>query len=308
MGPGQAETRVKLLTCGFMSYYEPAFKSLASGRCANERNVLNLSTSSLWQGPGPKGNRTRALQDFTRRRRNHTLAAIDAAEAPLMNAAMAGFLRALNSSGTDHTPYCTGVDWSGLSRVISVRYFLPLRQLLHLLASPPPLSANDTIARRFRAQARHKSHALLMPFMEYPSSTMINSTFEESEWTLESKTGEATFSRRKYSYTRLLHGADGRLRDGISRQEKVIAEATEEVLAAICSVIIQIGFQIEYEWLSRWNSPDATAKQTRSPSIFDQASFWQWQLEELLAWLGWAGDEVRCEKLCSTDEYCHIPM
>jgi hypothetical protein len=271
MGPGQAETQVKLLTCGFMSYYDPAFKSLASDRSAKERNALNLSTSGLWQGPGPKGNRTRALQDLTRRRRNHTLAAIDAAEAPLMNAALASFLRALNSSRTDHTPYCTGVDWSDLSRVISVRYSLPLRQLLHLLASPPPPSANDTIARRFLAQARYKSHALLMPFMEYPSSTVINSTFEESEWTLESKTGEETFSRCKYSSTRLLHGADGRPGDGIGRQEKVIAETTEEVLAAICSVIIQIGFQIEYEWLSRWNSPTATAKQTWSPSIIDQS-------------------------------------
>jgi hypothetical protein len=149
---------------------------------------------------------------------------------------------------------------------------------------------------------------LLMPFMEYPSSTVINSTFEESEWTLESKTGEETFSRCKYSYTRLLYSAEGKLRDGIGRQEKVMAEVTEDVLAAICSVIIQVGFQIEYEWLSLWNNLTAAAKQTWSSRIIDQASFWQRELEELIAWLGWAADEVRCEQLCSTDEYCHIPM
>lgn len=90
-----------------------------------------------------------------------------------------------------------------------------------------------------------------MPFMEYLSPFMINTTFEESEWTSESKTGQAAFSRCKCSYTRLLYDAEGKLRDDIGRQEKVIIEATEDVLAAICSVIIQIGFPIEYEWLSR---------------------------------------------------------
>jgi hypothetical protein len=308
MGPGQAETRVKLLTCGFVSYYEAAFYSLALDRGDNERNALNLSASGLWQGPGPKGNRTTALRDLTRRRKNHTLAAIDPAEAPLMNAAIADFLRAFNSLGTYRTSDCTGMDWFDLSHVVSVRYSAPLRELSHALASPPLPSANSTTARTFLAQARYKSHALVMPFMEYPDSTVINSTIEESEWTLESETGQETLLRCKYSYTRLLYDTDGKLRDDIGRQEKVIIEATEDVLDAICSVIIQVGFQIEYEWLLRWNTPNATAAQPPSSSINDHASSWQRGLEELMAWLGWAADEVRCEKLCSTDEYCYIPM
>jgi hypothetical protein len=144
--------------------------------------------------------------------------------------------------------------------------------------------------------------------MQYPSSTVINSTIEGSEWTLESKTGQETFSRCRYSYTRLLYNADGKLRDGIGRQEKVIVEVMEDVLAAICGVIIQIGFQIEYEWLSRWNTPNATAKQLLPSSITDQAFLWKREIEELIAWLRWATDEVRCEKLCLLDEYCYIPM
>lgn len=307
MGSGQAETRVKLLTCGFLSYYEAAFYKLASDRGANERNALNLSASGLWQGPGSKGNRTKALQDLTRRRRNHTLAAIDPTEAPQMNAAIADFLRASSSPGTYRTSNCTGMDWLDLSHTVFVRYSVPLRQLSNALASPPLPSANSTTARKFLAQARYKSHALVMPFMEYPDSTVINSSFEASEWTLESEKGQETFLRCKYSYTRLLYDTEGNLRGDIGRQEKVIIEATEDVLDAICSVIIQVGFQIEYEWLLRWNTPNATVAQPPS-SINDHACSWQRGLEELMAWLGWAADEVRCEKLCSIDEYCSIPM
>jgi len=50
-----------------------------------------------------------------------------------------------------------------------------------------------------------------------------------------------------------------------------VIEATEDVLAAICIVIIQVGFQIEYEWLSHWNTPNATVAHAPSPSITDQS-------------------------------------
>ena len=84
--------------------------------------------------------------------------------------------------------------------------------------------------------------------MEYPASAQLNSTFEKSEWTLGSQRGRETLSRCKYSYTRLHYNTEGKLRDKIGRQERVMIEATEDVLVAICIVIIQVGFQIEYEW------------------------------------------------------------
>ena len=79
-------------------------------------------------------------------------------------------------------------------------------------------------------------------------------------------------------------------------------EATEDVLVAICIVIIQVGFQIEYEWLSHWNTPNAKAPHAPSPSITDQALSREGELEQLMAWLGWVADEVSYEELCSADE------
>src|SRR5271154_6711330 len=75
MGPGRAEARVRPLMCGFMSYYDPAFHSLTSGRATIERHDLNSSARGLWQGAGLKGNRSTTLKELTRRRRHHTLTA-----------------------------------------------------------------------------------------------------------------------------------------------------------------------------------------------------------------------------------------
>lgn len=107
MGPGRAEARVKPLICGFMSYYDLAFHSLASGRATIERHDLNLSARGLWQGPGLKGDRSTALKELTRRRRHHTLAAMDPKETPLMNAAIADYLRAFNFNGASRNFDCT---------------------------------------------------------------------------------------------------------------------------------------------------------------------------------------------------------
>jgi hypothetical protein len=124
MGPRRAEARVKPLMCGLMSYYDLAFHSLASGRATMERHGLNLSARGLWQGPGLKGNRSTALKELTRRRRHHTLAAIDPKEVPFINAAIADYLRAFNFNGASRNFDCTGADWVGMSHEMSARYFM----------------------------------------------------------------------------------------------------------------------------------------------------------------------------------------
>ena len=146
MGPGWAEARVKPLMCGFMSYYDPAFHSLVSGRATIESHDLNLSVRGLWQGLGLKGNRSAASKERTRRRRHHTLAAIDPKGAPFVNTAIADYLRAFNFHGASRNFDCTGADWVGMSHEISARYFVPLLQLSHALALPPPPSVNRTAA------------------------------------------------------------------------------------------------------------------------------------------------------------------
>lgn len=306
MGPGRGESRVKLLTCGFMSYYNTIFTSIATERASLEHEALNLSASGIWLGPGPAGNRTIALLELARRRRNHTLAAIDPTEAPMMNNAIASFLRQSMKDHGGQPPQCSDMDWTQTSQEIALRYSGRLREVLHSVSDLPSHTSNSTATRIFLAMARSKAHALLLPFLEYPMSTTMNERFQDHNWSLHSLMGKITMSRCKYAYTRLFYDSDGNeLRT--NGHEKTLIEATEEVLDAICSSILRVGFGIEREWIFRYNTPNTTLT-SATASLQRSAEKWKHEVEELMAWLGWASDETRCEELCARDEYCSIPM
>ncbi|KAH7327460.1 hypothetical protein BKA65DRAFT_608278 [Rhexocercosporidium sp. MPI-PUGE-AT-0058] len=50
-GPGIGEFRVKPDTCGFMTYYNPVFRSEGIPRRLEEQRVLNLTKEGFWLGP-----------------------------------------------------------------------------------------------------------------------------------------------------------------------------------------------------------------------------------------------------------------
>ncbi len=307
MGPGLGENRVKLKTCGFMSYYDPMFRILAtaSARCAE--TSLNLTTDGRWKGPGLHGNRSLALRQLARRRRRHTLAAIDPQEARLMNS---GVLRGLQDQSSAHE-HCTGIDWVSTASDITTRYSSALSQLILLLSNAPRYSNNATTLKHFLSNVRGKTHALIMPFFEYPPRLFSNTSGHRRDWTLGSTMGKATFTSCKYAYTDLLYDDKGHRSSFIGPNEVTIIKAVEDVLSAICSTTIETSLSVEYEWQSRFNSANENLKLPSSSSeqlLYTIIQDWVSKLEELVAYLGWASDSVRCEKLCGHDEYCLIPM
>ena len=299
---GRGEDRVKLLTCGFLTYYDPIFHMLALNRSSSERSALNLTEEGRIGFNGRAWNYSLELQLLERRRRNHTIEAIDSQEAKAMTNLVADWLRSANDSAI--TNGCTGVDWVGTAQDIAIRYSEPLRQLLQDIKAPKNVSDDQSIMWAL-LRLRERTHALLMPFLEYPSDTTIRSDRDSSPWTLHSELGKITLWRCKYAYTRLVYSEDGHLLSTINHQERLLISSTEEVLSAICSTIIDIGFGLEYYWLSRYS---ATPRVSYSTFTFEEVSLWQVQLQELIAWLGWASDDVRCETLCAKDEICYIPM
>lgn len=308
MGPGRGERRVQLLTCGFYTYYNEIFHRLAASRSALEQRTLNLSTTGAWQGSGKSANRTIALQQLSRRRRSHNLAEIDATEARHMDTAIADFLRQSTKTNGVEELQCSGMDWAEVSQEIAVRYSTALLQLLHFTTHPPSNSSAHIASRKFLATLRTKIHALLLPFLEYPDSNNNMLAVRKSGWSLQSSLGQITLSRCKYAYTRLLYDNEGRMLDFIGGHERVVIEATESVLDAICSTIIQVGFGVELVWEMHYDRTRTTSENTSSSHLYSTLVTWTTQLEELIAWLGWASDQVRCEELCGHDEYCAIPM
>ena len=81
-------------------------------------------------------------------------------------------------------------------------------------------------------------------------------------------------------------------------------------MGAICSVTQGIGFEVEKTWLAYFNDTAASRgiAWLLGRKLQADGQRWTYGVEELMAWLGWAGEWARCEKACAWDEECYIPV
>ncbi|KAI9742773.1 MAG: hypothetical protein M1818_003502 [Claussenomyces sp. TS43310] len=306
LGSSVGETRVKLISCGLLNYYSPEFESQALGRAFEEQEQLNLTTDGLWLGPRNQKNRgtdrQRGLEQLMRRRRTHTLNKISPADALTMRAASERVLGNIVNSSQTH---CSGIDWIAVTNEIVQRYAGDLIAIrLHLRTGESLSASNYTSVRDWLMTSRQRLHALLVPFLEYPSDTRI-----ENAWKEDSESFRSTFARCKYHHTRLLVPEEG-IRLG--PEEESIKWAVEETMDGICSVIVSIGFAVEKFWAKDFNErptlEPASGKWKAGGEVKKDGKRWISGVEELMAWLGWAGEWTRCKEMCAWDEECYIPM
>jgi len=295
-GPGLGETRVKPIACGFLSYYAPAFLSQALPRAEEERKGLNLTASGAWTGPGNTGNRSDALEALTRRRRYHTLEHISTSDAANFRADSERVLRDLLSSSPQN---CTGIDWMTMLNDIVQSYAGPLNVLVKTIQQyETVIPTNETTIKKWMADVRDQTHTFLLPFLEYPTDAA-----DDLIWTRESVLYKDTFSKCRYQYTRLLAPEEGFT---LGPEETTIKLSVEDVTGSICSTLVDIGLAVEGIWESRYNIP---APNPSSPlNLKRESTRWQHSVEELMAWLGWAGEWTGCKEKCAWDESCFIPM
>lgn len=302
MSSGVGETRVKLLTCGFMSYYGVGFESQDLARAKEEQEYLNLTSDGLWRGSAKEGNRSSAIEALTRRRRRHSLGNLTTPDAIHMNEKAERVLRDLwlrgEVSETDKAP-CTGLDWLTLANDIGQRYARGLHELRNTLLDGKRPQQNKTANRKWLFKIRNRMHAFLLPYLEWPATTQNGSQLSDI-WSLRSPFGQDTLSRCQYMYTRLLAEDQGRV---LNSEESTLKWAVEETLGGICGAIIDVGFSVERKWLQRYNSLDVSAV-TDNATLETGAARWARVIEELQAWLGWAGDWISCEDNCRIDEQC----
>lgn len=291
-GAGRGESRVKIShSCGFLSYYSPKFLQPSE-------KALNLTDDGRWLGPSNdfagKQDRINALNSLTRRRRQHSLQSVSPKEATIMREDSERVLRSLTSSNVDGE--CSGIDWVLLTNEIVQTYASPLLIFKKTLYEFEELSSNKTALQQWVASIRDKSHTFLVPFLEYPADT------KKEVWERGSRLYKDTHSRCRYQSTRLLAPEIG---IHLSEEELSLKWAVEETTGAICSVLVETGLQIESIWQSDFNALTPTSTgQDIEPKVLS----WIEGVEELMAWLGWAGEWTRCEKKCEWDEKCFIPM
>jgi len=198
--------------------------------------------------------------------------------------------------------HCSGLDWTILTQQIVQRYatdLISMRDLLRVVESLSP--NNHTSVQNWMAKIRESTHALLVPFLEYPSNDQLDIRDDKSAlW-------QQTFSRCKYEHTRLLVPEEG---VSLGPEEQMLKWAVEETLDGICSVIVTIGLAAERIWAKEFNKPPVpeSGKWKAGKEVLREGSHWTAGVEELMAWLSWAGEWTRCEEVCAWDEVCYIPM
>ncbi|QSZ31064.1 hypothetical protein DSL72_000625 [Monilinia vaccinii-corymbosi] len=300
-GPGLGENRVKLLTCGILSYYSPKFESEAMARAATERYTLNLTSEGFCTRPLENENiRATALNALMRRRRSHTLDGVSTYEAAIMKGDSERVIKNLIGQSVN----CTGIDWTTMTNEIVQAYASPLAQLLKSLqnySSAPP--SNRSAERKWFSSIRDQTHSFLLPFLEYPSPKE-----NPSIWSHQSALFQTTHFRCHHHHTHLLSSLDIPL----PPEERTLKWAIEETQGQIYSIVIDIGFSVENIWNATFNQPASRSKDQPKSSFpeknANEITRWIRGIEELMAWLGWAGEWTSCERICGGGERCYIPM
>ena len=91
-------------------------------------------------------------------------------------------------------------------------------------------------------------------------------------------------------------------------EEELLKWAVEETLGGICSVLVDVGLSVEGIWQSDFNVPKTKSNMSRKAKLAGEVKRWTEGVEELMSWLGWAGEWAGCDVLCAWDEKCYIPM
>ena len=240
VGPGRRENRVKIESCNLVSLYSPAWATLTASRDEEERKRLNLTANGHWEKDSATDPSV-ALKALSRRRRQHTLAAVSQTDALAVRQATKQALeqftkRKRNPRGSS----CSDMDWNLLTNSIAQRYTNSLDTLVHVLFKWASSFGNEKpVANLWMDAARDHLHSLLLPFFEYPALD------KSEELHFETPRSQAAYSRCRSSWTRLLAPDQG---ISLSENEKLLKWAVEETLAGICSVILVVGIDVEGAW------------------------------------------------------------
>ncbi|KAK2063184.1 hypothetical protein LY76DRAFT_228393 [Colletotrichum caudatum] len=285
-GAGRGETRARVLGCGVASWYS---KGAWGPIVGEERERLNLTGEGYWVGDqGVGGDRAAALDELGRRRRLHHLEGATAGRAAEMRRETEAMLReAVEGEGGGSSAGCSGMDWVGTMREIVQRTAGELTALEQGARFGGDWG-NGTAVEEWLYRLRGQSHRFLVSFLEYPRER------EPGTWEAAGALFGETYPLCRYRYTRLLVGAR------LGARERELRDAVEEVMGAVCGVLLEVGFGIEGAWFE--------LEEGRRTGLEARAAGWADAVRRLRAWVGWEGEFIRCGRVCGWDERCYIPM
>lgn len=285
-GVGGGETRAKIDTCGFFSFYDSILSGQTEARALEERKSLNLTTDGLWQAPKETFHRRAALDQLIRRRRDHLANHVTKMDGEAMyDLVEAGLRHALEAE------ICSGIAWESVAHEVTAFYARHLQDLRTLLRR----GEQDSDEKKWLESVRMITHWLIMPWFEYPTGPYTPTRLQES-FSMDSDSTRMAIDRCRKHYV-----ADDL--ESLNSGERLLSVSIDEVLQGICTSTFRIGLAVERRWLLHFNDAEPNSvMETEHPTVTvtNHAQIWLDELEELMAWLGWVDQWTACKDGCGT--------
>ncbi|KAF2805359.1 uncharacterized protein BDZ99DRAFT_480735 [Mytilinidion resinicola] len=291
------EPRVKVDVCGLFSFYDPGMQGQTTSRIIQEAEELNITTGGLWIQPEEESDRLMGLQKLTRRRRAHELDNVSNDDGLIMRNSVNAILKKVLGNGKS----CSGIEWHSIAQEIVKTYHVVLQDLQLALQKAGNRDADLNTRARLES-VRFLTHWLLLQFLEYPPNRPYSKHALANMFSLDSQVARHAFERCRSQYA-----VDG---FELNDREDVLSSGINDTLSGICSTFIRIGMEVEYVWLAHYNNGPRgdDPRGSRVIGFADRITQWKHQLEELIAWLGWAEQDSTCRDVCAPGEMCYIPM
>ncbi|KAF2639955.1 hypothetical protein P280DRAFT_549796 [Massarina eburnea CBS 473.64] len=307
------DNRIRVDPSGIFSFYENGLKNQTHTRMVQDIERLGLGPNGEWLskrslrgGKGLDASRARTkreteMHNLLARRRHHRLTAVDRNDGAFMREAVETRLK--RSLSSVHT---TGrIDWHNIASSIVTHYSVELLALLYYLEQVPASDAHHSSFNEWITQSRQYTHWFLLPFLEYPSDRPYASESLHRLFGLDSSLAQKTLERCVSQYDN-----DDDDDKAWGEEDTISSTAIHDTLHGLCSTVVKIGLGIEVAWFQHFDSEIETS----SPTVHVHADLtrnareWIEDMEELLAWLGWAEQSSQCEKPCGPAEMCYMPM
>ncbi|KAF2445999.1 hypothetical protein P171DRAFT_431372 [Karstenula rhodostoma CBS 690.94] len=294
------DSRIRLDPGSVFSFYEPGLRNQSRVRVAEDIERFGLKGNGRWKSTPFLGRtgREEELLELQRRRRHHRLTSVDRRDAQYMRQAVEQRLRNTLEAKNDGSDF----DWAHIAKEVATRYSDELKTLLSYLSTDIPDTDEEVSLKAWLTTLRQLTHWFLLPFFEYPTPLPYDDYKLAELFGTRSPHAQATLERcvSQYIVTEDLANDD----------DAIFARAITDTLHALCSTVVKIGLHVEFHWFMYFqpSDPSAPPKPLLPHILKGRALRWKLDLQELIAWLGWAEKDVGCEERCGVGEYCYVPM
>ena len=290
------EPGIKVLDGDFVNFYSSEYQVFARTIAEQEKEQLNLTSDGFWKGVHSRQERRVALIRLMRRRSKHRVGELSQPDIARFQQSLKRIVSTLSQPAekvSNGNQIDRSIPWSAIHDLVVNNYSKRLLQFRQLLEQNSWTDSWIT-AKKYFTLLRERSHALLMPYMEYPTSPRLGFSSEQ-----RSRIRKQAQERCKSAYMpgpvyTAPHG------EPLPLTHDPIGQAFEEVMEGICSVLISVGYSIETEWSRTFDRIPDEDDEWEEP-LLTSISAWQDNIEELTAWLGWAPHWTRCDTLCDWD-------